>query len=498
MQTRAHVLVGLGATLSALGGARAAAAAGPLGPNGSRLSTSDYQIDLSAGPVIADTRTTALAGAYVAIAEGSDGPAQNPAGPAVRPAWSDSWFDFDASIGIWLPSMFQGQDFFDTGNRLNIDQRAPGNFVFLTPSLLLQFGRFGVGAAFEIQSYALHVGPVAGLDRQYSTELSVGHVSVAWMALDQSLVAGVGLRIVGMSVGQLSPPLDEGTTAFSSLGSSPELGLLWKPLGLPLRVGAVYRFATTTLAEPGPGVVETPEGDLIIGTGPDDPDAIFLPDHVTLPWQLTFGFAVQLGPRPLNPRFLDPRTLLEAETRAFEARRAQQEADLALLRAENSPRLAAALAEARAEQDAVEARLTAERAKLETELARRVDALPRRYLLVTTALEVTGRAENAIGVLGFLDQTVERSGESVSVGPRLGFEFEVLPNWLQVRAGVYAEPTRFQDSYARAHWTGGFSLKVMPWTLFGIYSPDTWWRLRAAVDIAPRYFGWGVSLSPWH
>jgi hypothetical protein len=49
---------------------RPAYAGGPLGPQGSRIQTSNYGVDLFQGPVFASTRITGIAGAFTAIAEG--------------------------------------------------------------------------------------------------------------------------------------------------------------------------------------------------------------------------------------------------------------------------------------------------------------------------------------------------------------------------------------------------------------------------------------------
>ena len=53
-------------------------AAGPLGPDGSPVATSDFTIDVFGGPVLGGSRMTGLGGAYTAIAEGTDGNLQNP------------------------------------------------------------------------------------------------------------------------------------------------------------------------------------------------------------------------------------------------------------------------------------------------------------------------------------------------------------------------------------------------------------------------------------
>src|SRR5690606_967333 len=49
-----------------------------------------------------------------------------------------------------------------------------------------------------------------------------------------------------------------------------------------------------------------------------------LPDRITQPWELEAGVAYQLGPRPLNPKWIDPRKHeAELESRIASARRAR-------------------------------------------------------------------------------------------------------------------------------------------------------------------------------
>jgi hypothetical protein len=99
-------------------------------------------------------------------------------------------------------------------------------------------------------------------------------------------------------------------------------------------------------------------------------------------------------------------------------------------------------------------------------------------------------------------QRVERSGQEVSVSPRLGLEGEVIPGYLVVRAGGYDEPTRFTSTpgaSARLHATGGFDVRIpIEWSVFGLLDDDTTFRVGGAVDGAPRYFGWAASAGLWH
>ena len=69
---------------------------------------------------------------------------------------------------------------------------------------------------------------------------------------------------------------------------------------------------------------------------------------------------------------------------------------------------------------------------------------------------------------------------------------------MQVRAGGYIEPSRFSQEIVRAHGTAGFDVRVLKWSVFGIYDDDTAWRVGGFVDGALSYLGWGVSIGVWH
>jgi hypothetical protein len=118
--------------------------------------------------------------------------------------------------------------------------------------------------------------------------------------------------------------------------------------------------------------------------------------------------------------------------------------------------------------------------------------------LVSASLVVTGSLHDAVGVESFLQRAVGRSGEQIVYSPRLGVETELIPHRLKIRAGTYSEPTRFATSQNRLHGTIGFDLKLLPWTVFGLFEEDTEWRLSTSLDAAARYLGWGVSLGVWH
>ena len=117
---------------------------------------------------------------------------------------------------------------------------------------------------------------------------------------------------------------------------------------------------------------------------------------------------------------------------------------------------------------------------------------------------LTGPVEEGVGIESFLNRRVQRSGERPSLSPRLGLEFEPIPNWLQARAGFYFEPTRFSrnadgsPSRGRSHATLGCDVKVLKWNVFKTFPEYNWFRIVGAVDVAREYFNWGLSIGVWH
>ncbi|NNB92850.1 hypothetical protein HI113_02840 [Corallococcus exiguus] len=130
--------------------------------------------------------------------------------------------------------------------------------------------------------------------------------------------------------------------------------------------------------------------------------------------------------------------------------------------------------------------------------AERYRALPRSKLLLTGSVLISGSVPNAIGFDSFLSQQLERSGRHLSISPRVGAELEPLENRLQLRAGSYLEPSRFDTVGPRLHGTASAELRLFQWSVFGLFSPDTSWRVSGFADVSRRYFGWGFGVGTWH
>ena len=138
------------------------------------------------------------------------------------------------------------------------------------------------------------------------------------------------------------------------------------------------------------------------------------------------------------------------------------------------------------ERDALRARMRAE-----------YEALPRFYWLATADVLVLGPAPNAIGVDAFLDQERRPSGRYPSVAARVGTEVEPWLNRLKLRLGSYLEPARNSGVNPRVHGTAGLDVRLFTWDLFGAMEPFSV-RLGGMVDVAVRYFNWGVGIGLWH
>lgn len=459
-----------------------------LGPEHSPIRTNAYSVDLHQGAVLASSRVTALAGAYVAIAEGVDGNPQNPAAPSVRVPWSFDHFDYDLGLSFSLPTALRDGDFFNSRGD-DRSQSEHQNVVFLNAAANLQFGTWGFGLTVDLQEY--HLDRTAR-DDALKGQFGIAHLLVSNAFADGQLLIGAGVRTTALSVVETE---GKDRQLFGTTGAGVEVGVLWRPNDERFRVGAAAHSAVTTRPD------KDAQGVLYEGT----PDELWLPNQVTLPWDIDVGVAVQLGPRPFNPRWYDPSALMARMRQAMAAREAVRERrrELGLARARAEGRdVAAAAAALDAELDAQQAldelRLELEARRIDRLLRQRVRRMARSYVLISSSVLVTGEAKNAVGIESFLDREVNRSGEAVVVSPRLGVESEVLPQLLKLRAGSYAEPTRFRHGSTRLHGTFGFELKVLDWSVFGLFHEDTEWRVSGVVDVAREYVGPGISIGNWH
>ena len=444
--------------------------------------------------MLAPSRVTALSGAFAAYAEGVDAIDSNAAAVAVRPPYSLEWFDFDLTLGVGFPATFRRTDF-DNDGQVGFTY---SDFLFYTLGAQAQLGPWGIGLLGDFQQY--NVSATSGSNLGGTETLGRLHALVGRYFFGGRLTVGAGARIVTLSLDttQKGNP----TNKLTMDGIGPEIGVQIRPDFEPWRLGATFRAGVTGRASSG-----TPDGGST---------ALLRPASISLPWELELGAAIQVGPRPLNPHWIDPH---EQEARVRQQidgdrslRQAAQEAELAGIsdeaqRAERREQLAYQESFVRREEDE-QMESASERLLLERKA--RYANWPRERITVLLALLVSGKSDDAVGLETFFagqagnftgqpgstNMLFKRSGESISYSPRLGLEGEPVPDRIQTRIGTYIEPSRF-GRIARQHFTFGFDVKLFAWSMFGI-AGDQIWRIGGVTDLAPRYQSFGLSIGAWH
>ena len=451
------------------------------------LPDNNYALDLFQGPILAPLRVTGLAGSYAGYAEGIAGMVTNAAAPALREPFSIGWVDYDVAASISIPlAAFENNDFDNSGTR----DEDYSNFIYGTLGALLQIGIFGIGANADLSRYTLDFG-----GEQSAITLGRYHLLAGVQLLGGQLLLGGGARAVTLGI-------DAPDATLTLAGISPQLGFLIRPDWSSWRLGATFRFPVNG------GEFRLGDAETIDARGVRRAGALVLPDEVVLPWELELGGAIQVGPRPLNPAWINPR----AEERALREERARA-------REEREARWAADLRDVGTEEERLEltrrhAEIRArEAAREQAELARADDALqedrraraknwPRERLLITAALLVTGPVDRGVSLEWFLrgdvpgeTSKIGTSGAAVNFSPRFGIETEPIPELIATRLGSYYEPSRF-GRVGRQHFTFGADLKVFSTTFWGLV-PEVTYSLRAAMDLAPRYESVSLGLGVW-
>jgi hypothetical protein len=465
------------------------------------LSSSDYALDLHQGPVFSGTRVIGLAGAVVAIAEGVDGDTQNPASPAIRAPYSYSSAEQEFGFGVTFPNGLNRYDFFNSGRETCLPT-GKQMYVFLNGAVHVQIDNWGFAATGDLQQYTFR-GQNADLDagrRSLTAHIMQNHLMTAHAFDDGQLAIGVGARVTTLTITTRSSVLEEGTNLLKTTGLGAEVGFVWRPNDTRVRLGGAFRSATTA---------ETPVSSrrLINGRNDDPEDDRFIPARVTVPWDVNIGAALQLGQRPLNPPWINPRDLVDRVRRRVDwrarerARRARKQLAIARSRGENVTALSAELEKQEAKAVTEDEReIETAKQDVKRSIRHAYAVMPRPHLLITTSLVMTGVVEDGVGLEGFLDGKEQRSGQQLSLSPRLGLELEPILDWTKIRGGAYFEPTRFETNIAggRSHSTFGVDQKILPWDVFGTFPEGNWFRLTGAVDLARNYLGWAVAIGVWH
>ena len=449
-------------------------------------------MEIFQGPVVAPMHVTGVGGAYIASAEGTEGTTVNSAAPAVRQPYSSTWFDYDIALGISFPGAFTSSDFDNHGDNANLPPQHSnvGSFTDVNVGGTLQFGGLGVSAAGDLQQFSL----TTTAPGQPALTLQIGRWKglAAYGMFGGQLALGGGVRVVTMQVLQ-----DGGGALLNMAGVSPEAGALLMPTGQPWRVGVTARAPVSG----GVGVGFLGQ-QIFSGSQKPVSGNLVVPSQVVMPWEVEAGLAYQLGPRPLNPGWENPRAedarLREEIEQDRDGRKQRYEEELAALTQDaRRARAREQLAEEKALRSIEDEHLDEERERQHRTRKARYANWPREHILLLASVLVTGQSPNAVSEEGFLDQRVETVGRRLSVTPRLGLEGEPLQNHMLLRTGTYVEPSRYDGGTARQHFTFGADVKLVPLTFWGLF-PDDPWKLGIFVDLAPRYTNWGFGLGTWH
>lgn len=439
----------------------------------------------------------------------------NAAAPAVREPHSTDHFEWEPTGGISFPGAYSKTDFDNRGdkgiqaaqernrqnNRPSGSAEQTDRFLYLNGGLWGQLGNFGLTATADILRYDVS-SSIAG-----QSPLAVGitriNLCAAYAFLNNQLIVGGGLRMAYVALSEKS---SSSSAAIDMFGAAPQAGLIVKPEGKQFRVGVTARLPVSAgtfnnitnlvIQSNSDGTTVRKAGDFIA------------PRKIVQPYEVEAGVAYQLGPRPLNPTWVDPvdheRELQAKVKREREYRlvSAQQEianmpGSSALDRAARAARIATLAHEETILRSNEDLELVNADRRLYEERRARYLNWPRERVLLLASVLMTGASTEAVALEGFLEQRREIVGTRISVAPRFALESEAVPNFLKVRSGVYLEPSRFADGTHRQHFTFGADFRLFAWSVFGIF-PDHQWRVSAFIDAAERYQNFGVGIGTWH
>jgi len=264
--------------------------------------TQPQTVDAARGPVTGSTRRIGLGGAFVAVADDTDGVAVNPASSAVRLPYSWSDWDYgvgvDVAVGSWLPK----NDFYNQQNSQAPKKSGQSSALFGSLALLVNYRQLGLGLSAEALRNSASQGD-QGISTKLAANYGLVHVNLAYGFLDGQLLFGAGPRLVGLSF--LGNSGSSGLLRTAGVGY--EAGVIVKPTGQYRAAAAVKSPINAKL----PGSAGAPDSTVLV------------------PWEVALGFAYQFGARPFNPRYQTAKELARqassAEPTKAEIRRAEDE-----------------------------------------------------------------------------------------------------------------------------------------------------------------------------
>jgi hypothetical protein len=242
-------------------------------PARAQTGTEPQTVDTVRGTIKGSTRFIGLGGAFVAIADDTEGVPHNPASTAVRLPYSWDAFSFafgiDFSVATWLPKN-------DIYNEPESADSSTSGSLFGSLSTVVNYEHAGFGLSAEAEQNAVSRN-TQGVSRELTANFGLLHMAVAYGYFDGQLQLGGGLRIVGLSFDTSQ------SVSTETAGIGYVAGLIVKPKGQQFRLG---------------GSIKQPINAEIEGD-PGEP-----PVTVRVPWTTAMGIAYQFGPRKLNPPFV--------------------------------------------------------------------------------------------------------------------------------------------------------------------------------------------------
>ncbi len=249
-----------------------ALAAALLAPAAARAGPYDGQpLDTYWGPLLGDGRVVGMGGAFVGVAEGLGGAPVNPASVAQRRGDLDRTWDGGFSFTYFVPPPGEVAHL-DSGNDGRPDAGLSG-IENLQLGVSGQAGRLGagiLGRAWAVQVIRPGTGEI-------SVSTSEVALSVGWSGLADSLVAGVGLTATAGETWLTTSSGARESLKFAA--GAIRLGALWRPRGLPFRVGASFD----------PGGRARP-------TQPREGFPVTTPSSFAFPWIASAGASAWIGP----------------------------------------------------------------------------------------------------------------------------------------------------------------------------------------------------------
>ena len=198
--------------------------------------SNDYNIEIFQGPLLAPDPRDGRRRRVHRAGRGHRGRRGELGAPAVRDAYSTTWFDHDLAVGISFPGAFTSTDFDDHGDNASLPAHARERRQLHRPhasAARCSSAASACAATGDLEQFSLTT-----TSGEPSLTLQVGRCKAlaSYGLYGGQLALGGGARVVTMQIQQNGAgPL------LTMTGAAPEAGALLMPTGLPWRLGATVR-----------------------------------------------------------------------------------------------------------------------------------------------------------------------------------------------------------------------------------------------------------------